>query len=196
MANQKRRRRDHKIRHWRPNDKAALRMVALCGHGNLDDFRKLRISEKRVLDMTRPQCGILEKFEVMRKGEIIEAYHLTDKGRKFVDQELGIGYSMKSTAKTYGHNEKLKVTLIELKRSGKEIARIWNERELLKRYEDEIQAARDCGENIGAVDSMIEYADGSMQCIEITTRFYSQETIAGKANFAALIGGKIVFYKA
>jgi hypothetical protein len=132
----------------------------------------------------------------MRNGEIIEAYRLTEKGRKFADQELSIGYSMKSTAKTYRHNEKLKQTLRNLEqRSGREITRIWNERELLKRYEDEIQGARDLGENIGVVDSMIEYADGSMTCIEITTRFYTRETIAGKANFAAMIGGTIEFVK-
>lgn len=195
----KHQKRDHQIHRWRANDLEALRRVAMCGHGNLEDFRDLRISAKRVKDMTRSKCGILEKVEVSRniKGvnHTVDVYRLTRKGCKFVDRELGISHSMRTTSKTYTHNEKLRETIEELEQTEKKIKRIWNERELLKRFKDEIKDARVWGNKIGVTDAMVEFEDGTLQCIEVISKYYTQEIIDGKCNFAAMINAEIQLYR-
>jgi hypothetical protein len=98
---------------------------------------------------------------------------------------------MRTTSKTYTHNEKLRVTLLELERSEGKIKRIWNERELLKRFKDEIREAKEAGNNIGATDAMVEYENGMIGCIEVISKYYTQEIIEGKCNFAEMINAEI-----
>lgn len=179
-------RRDHKIKQWRSNDKAALREVALCGHGTMADFRRHGISERRVKDMTRKNCGVLEKFEVMHKGQVGWAYRFTDRGKKFARDKLDIEYAMRSQTSSFAHNQKLREVLQE-RQDDPDIKRIWTERDLLHEYKDEITELQSQDVQVSAVDSMIEYADGSCVCLEITTRNYTKEMIAAKDVFVTKI---------
>lgn len=188
--------RDHKIRRYRVNDLELFRIVARYGHATINDFRDLKISERRAKDFTRKSCGLLETFTSKINGQSIVGYRLTRKGKLFVRNRLDIQYPQRSTERTLAHNDALKdkVKAIEYK-TGKSITKFITENELTYLYKDQIDEAKRY-EEIGVADCMLEFENGERFCVEITTSNYTQKIIDGKLNFANLISTEIIMHKA
>ena len=187
--------RDHQIKRFRKSDLLLFETVARYGHVTLEDFGNLKISQRRAKDFTRKSCGLLETFTTRNNGDVATAYKLTRKGKLFVRNRLSILHPSCSNELTYAHNEKLKSVVQSIEMSEKKIKKYYTENEL-KMLNSEMISRRKTIEDIGVVDCLIEYEDGSKACIEITTSNYTEQVIRGKLNFAEAINCPIELYRA
>lgn len=188
--------RNHLIKRYRQCDLELFKIVSRYGHATIDDFRDLKISERRAKDFTRRSCGLLETFKTKQNGKSVVGYRLTRKGKSFVHNRLDIKYPQRSTERTLAHNDALKskVKAIECT-SGKPIKRFFTENELTHLYKDQINEAKRYQE-IGVADCMLEFENGERVLVELITSNYTQKTIDGKLSFAALISTEIIMHKA
>ena len=188
--------RDHQIKRYRRNDLMLFQTIARFGHATSDDFRNLKISQRRAKDFTRKSCGLLEMFITRNNGDVATAYKLTRKGKIFVRDRLSILHPSCSNEITYAHNEKLKSVVQSIEESGERtIKRYYTENELKVLNSDRINKRKTI-ENIGVVDCLVEYDDGTLICIEVVTSNHTQKVIQGKVNFAKMIDCPIELIKA
>lgn len=188
--------RDHQIKRFRKSDLLLFETVARYGHATLKDFGNLKISQRRAKDFTRKSCGLLETFTTRNNGDVATAYKLTRKGKIFVRDRLSILHPSCSNELTYTHNEKLKSVVQNIEESGeKAIKRYYTENELKVLNSDMINKRKTI-ENIGVVDCLVEYDDGTLICIEVVTSNYTEKVIQGKVNFAKMINSPIELIKA
>lgn len=183
------------IKKFQIKDERSFRALSNCGHCTREQLLSINgMSDKRINNYVKD--GLISK-QISNKGNnTIEAYKLTDKGRKFINRQFGINHNY--VPQNPHHDKALADKYFSL--SEKEQASWKNETVLKNEFKEQIEQYKNT--DYDTYKYLIEnFQNGNISCVdcyyiselgqeivyEVETNYYGQAEINAKISFCQIM---------